>query len=243
MASKRIEHPLRTIELTYNEFKPFHPFEEEMLDRYTSLHNFVKELYEEYNDVQSQYEQHDLNIKRVIARFRAIKVRMSHLNDSARKILNSMIPSAIDIEKVLIEGREFKALIASFNKDVEMLAEESSRMNQVFIPLDNKDERLSEIFKEYKEFRGGIFGNEEHYSLDFEQYDNDEQAFLGSLSDMAGKQNEFIEVCNTVIDRYNFLVEEVDKTLEHWEKCNDMLEMVQLIGMRPHTDISRICLN
>ena len=60
---------------------------------------------------------------------------------------------------------------------------------------------------------------------------------------MAGKQNEFIEVCNTVIDRYNFLVEEVDKTLEHWEKCNDMLEMVQLIGMRPHTDISRICLN
>lgn len=241
MANKIIEHPLRTIELTYNELTPFHPFEQEMLDRYTVLHNFVKEIFEEYNAVQQKYEQHDMNIKRVIARFRAIKVRMNHLNDAARTLLNRMIPDKAEIEKVMLEGAEFKRLIAGFNTDVENLAAESSRMHQIFIPLDSKDERLGEIFKEYKEFRM-MFDKDANYSLDFAQYDNDEQAFFGSLNDMAGKQTEFVGVCNVVIDRYNFLVEEVEKTLEQWEKCNDMLEMVKLLGVTPY-DVYSVCLN
>jgi SMC interacting uncharacterized protein involved in chromosome segregation len=114
-------------------------------------------------------------------------------------------------------------------------------MFQIFVPLDTKDERLAEIFKEYKEFRE-LFDSNENYSLDFEQYDNDEQAFLASLGDMTGKQTEFIGVCNTVIDRYNFFIEEVEKTLEQWEKTNDMLEMLKLLKVTPH-DITRICLN
>ena len=241
MASKKIEHPLRTIELTYDEMTPFHPFEEEMLDRYTALHNFVKELSEEYNTVQRKYEQHDMHIKRVVTRFRAIKTRMAHLSESARTLLNRMIPDKADVESVIAEGNEFRGLIAGFNTDVEQLAAESNRMFQIFIPLDNKDEQLTAIFKEYKTFREH-FDSKENYSLDFEQYDNDEQAFFGSLNDMAGKQTEFIDVCNTVIDRYNFFVEEVEKTLEQWEKCNDMLEMLKLLKITPH-DITRICLN
>jgi len=242
MASKKIEHPLRTIELTYDDMKPFHPFEEEMLDRYTTLHNFVKELCEEYNTVQQRYEQHDAHIKRVIIRFRGIKTRMTHLSESARSVLNRMIPDNAEIEKVIAEGKEFKALLLGFNKDVERLSVESNIMHQIFIPLDHKDERLSEIFKEYKEFKVGLSGNQADYSLDFEQYDNDEHAFLGSLTDMADKQTEFISICNMVIDRYNMLVEEVEKTFGQWEKCNDMLEMVQLMSVRPH-DITRVCLN
>jgi len=234
MASKKIEHPLRTIELTYDEMTPFHPFEEEMLDRYTTLHNFVKDICEEYNSVQQRYEEHDKHIKKVVNRFRAIKLRMIHLSNAARTILNRMIPDKAEIENVIAEGNEFKRLIVEF-------AAESNRMFEIFVPLDNKDERLSEIFKEYKEFRE-LFDSNENYSLDFEQYDNDEQAFLNSLNDMTGKQTQFIGVCNTVIDRYNFFVEEVEKTLEQWEKCNDMLEMLKLLKVTPH-DITRICLN
>lgn len=241
MASKRIEHPLRTIELTYDEMTPFHPFEEEMLDRYTTLHNFVKELYEEYNTVQGKYQEHDQNIRKVIQRFRAIKTRMNHLAENARGLLNKMVPDKAAVEKVIAEGVEFKKLIAGFNADVMRLAVESNKMHQIFVPLDHKDERLTEIFKEYKEFRE-LFDNKASYSLDFEQYDNDERAFLGSLNDMAGKQTEFIHVCNTVIDRYNFLVDEVEKTLEQWEKCSGMLEMLQLLRVTPF-DISTICLN
>jgi len=241
MASKKIEHPLRTIELTYDEMTPFHPFEEEMLDRYTTLHNFVKDICEEYNSVQQRYEEHDKHIKKVVNRFRAIKLRMIHLSNAARTILNRMIPDKAEIENVIAEGNEFKRLIVEFNADVERLAAESNRMFEIFVPLDNKDERLSEIFKEYKEFRE-LFDSNENYSLDFEQYDNDEQAFLNSLNDMTGKQTQFIGVCNTVIDRYNFFVEEVEKTLEQWEKCNDMLEMLKLLKVTPH-DITRICLN
>jgi len=242
MASKIIEHPLRTIELTYDELKPFQPFEQEMLDRYTTLHNFVKELCEEYNSVQKKYEAHDNNIKRVIQRFRAIKTRMQHLNQGAKNAISRMIPDATEIENVIAEGREFKKLLIGFNKDVEQLAAESNRMHQIFVPLDNKDEMLTEIFQEYKEFRGEFSHNPENYSLDLEQYGNDEQEFLGSLKDMTGKQTEFITICNVVIDRYNFFVEEVEKTFEAWEKCNDMLEMLQLMRVRPY-DISKICLN
>jgi len=241
MASKRIEHPLRTIELTYDEMTPFHPFEEEMLDRYTTLHNFVKEICEEYNKVQGQFEEHDKHIRKVVIRFRAIKARMAHLGKSARTLLNRMIPDKNEIDNVIVEGIQFKRLIASFNAEVQQLADESSRMFQIFVPLDNKDEQLSEIFKEYKEFRT-MFDSNENYSLDFVQYDNDEQAFLASLDNMTEKQTEFIGICNTVIDRYNFFIEEVDKTMEQWEKTNDMLEMLKLLKVTPH-DITRICLN
>jgi hypothetical protein len=242
MASKTIEHPLRTIRLTYNEATPFHPFEEAMLLRYTTLHNFVKELCEEYNNIQQRYQQHDINIRRVIARFRGIKTRMVHLTEGARNVLNAMVPAPDQVEKVVAEGKEFKALLASFNREVEKLAAESNLMHQIFTPLDTKDELLSEIFREYKSYRGELAGNHAVCSLDFEQYDTDEQAFMRSLNNMSGKQTEFIEVCNTVIDRYNLFVEEVEKTFEQWEKCNDMLEMVQLIAVRPN-DISMICLN
>ena len=242
MASKIIEHPLRTIELTYDEMTPFHPFEEAMLDRYTTLHNFVKELCEEYNNVQMKYEEHDMHIRKVIVRFKGIKTRMNHLNENARNVLNAMVPEATVIENVVREGREFKILLKAFNTDVEKLATESNMMHQIFTPLDSKDEMLSEIFKEYKSFRVELSGNEAACSLDLAQYDNDEKGFMGSLNDMAGKQAEFINVCNNVIDRYNFLVEEVEKTFAQWEKCNDMLEMVQLMGVRPQS-FSQICLN
>ena len=242
MANKRIEHPLRTIELTYDELTPFHPFEEEMLDRYTTLHNFVKDLCEEYNSIQRKYEEHDVHVRRVILRYRAIKTRMHHLNGTAKSLINRMIPEKSDIDKVVAEGKEFKVLIAAFNDDVEHLAEESSEMQKIFTPLDSKDEQLAEIFKEYRAFRGELAGNQANCSLDFEQYDNDEQAFLGALNDMSALQTRFIDTCNTVIDRYNFLVAEVEKTMEDWNKCNGMLEMVKLLGVTPH-DITRICLN
>jgi chromosome segregation ATPase len=242
MANKKIEHPLRTIELTYDELTPFHPFEEEMLDRYTTLHNFVKELCEEYSNIQQKYEDHDIHIKRVIARFRAIKTRMHHLNISAKSLLNRMIPEKAEIDKVIAEGKEFKMLLNSFNDDVERLSAESTSMHEIFLPLDSKDEQLAEIFKEYRAFRGELAGNQANCSLDFEQYDNDEQAFLSSLNDMSARQTQFIGICNTVIDRYNFLVAEVEKTLEEWEKTNKILDMVSLLGVTPH-DITRICLN
>ena len=153
-----------------------------------------------------------------------------------------MIPDKAEIDQVIAEGKEFKALISEFNEDVEYLASQSAEMHTIFAPLDDKDSQLAEIFREYRAFRGELAGNHANCSLDFEQYDNDEQAFLGSLNDMAGKQTQFINVCNEVIDRYNLLIAEVEKTMEEWNKCNGMLEMVSLLGVTPH-DITRICLN
>jgi hypothetical protein len=242
MASKTIAHPLRTIQLTYNELTPFHPAEEAMLDRYTSLHNFVKELCEEYAHVQQQYEDHDADIKRVIARYRAIKTRMHSLNAAAKSAIGKMVPDITEVEKIIADGKAFKILLASFNKDVEQLAAESAVMHEIFTPLDTKDGQLAEIFKEYRTFRGQVAGTPANYSLDFEQYDTDEQAFLGSLNDMSVRQNRFIAICNAVIDRYNLLVEEVEKTFTQWEQCNQMLGMLQLMRTRPH-DITQICLN
>jgi DNA repair ATPase RecN len=242
MVSKKINHPLRTIELTYNELKPFHPFEEEMLGRYTDLHNFVKQLYEEYNKVQTKFEHHDRNIKRVVERFKAIKGRMSHLETGAKKILNSMLPDKAAAEKVLQEAGEFKILVKSFHHDVEALAKESSNMQQIFAPLDHMDERFSEIFSEYKEFREELYDNSDNYSLDIERYDTDEREFIASLKNMSVKQNEFVIVCNNVIDRYNLLIEEVEKTYEQWEHCNDMIEMMRLLMVTPY-DLTMICLN
>jgi hypothetical protein len=242
MISKRIEHPLRTIELSYNELKPFHPLEEAMLERYTRLHNFVNELCEEYVDVQTKYEMHDLHIKKVITRFKAIKVRLAHLGTNAKSVVNLMVPGRKEIRNILAEAKEFKGLLDEFNKDVERLSAESNSMHKFFMPLDHKDEQLTEIFTEYKEFRGQVECNHEHYSLDLKQYSSDEKHFIGSIADMTDRQSEFIGVCNRVIDRYNLLIEEVEKVYAQWEEYNNMIEMLRLIQVTPY-ETNQICLN
>ena len=242
MINKRIEHPLRTIELTFDELKPFHPFEEEMIERYTCLHNFVKELYEEYTDVQTRYELHDRNIRRVIARFKAVKGRMKHLGQNTKSLLNLMIPDREQAEAIIAEAMEFRKLISEFNKDVIRLARESDTLSRVFTPLDSKDEQLSEIFAEYKAFRGEMCHSQDEYSIDIQKYNTDEAGFIGSLTDMADKQEQFIGVCNQVIDRYNLLIEEVEITYEEWAKYCEMIEMVKLMIVTPH-DVHRLCLN
>lgn len=242
MINKRIEHPLRTIEIAYDEQKPFHPLEEAMLERYTRLHSFVNELCEEYVDVQTKYEMHDLHIKKVITRFKAIKVRMAHLGSNAKSAVNLMVPDRKEIRKVLAEANEFKSLLDEFNQDVERLSKESDTMHKYFMPLDHKDEQLTEIFTEYKEFRGHVEGSNEHYSLDFNQYSSDEKHFIGSIADMTERQTEFIGVCNRVIDRYNLLIEEVEKVYVQWEEYNKMIEMLSLMHARPY-ETNQICLN
>jgi hypothetical protein len=178
----------------------------------------------------------------VIAKFRAIKVRLNYVEEIAKNAIGKMMPENTEIAYVLEEGDKFKSLINGFNRDLEILSTESNSMHQVFMPLDVKDEKLAVIFKEYRNFRGELDGNTANYSLDFARYNTDEQEFLGSLNSMAGKQAEFITVCNMVIDRYNLLIEEVEKTFDQWQQCNKMLEMLQMMDQKP-VDIKRICLN
>lgn len=242
MVSKRIEHPLRTIELAYDEQKPFHPLEEAMLERYTRLHSFVNELCAEYVDVQTKYEMHDEHIRKVIARFKAIKGRMNHVGANARKAIATMTPDRKEIREVLAEARVFKALLNEFNQDVERLSAESAAMHQFFMPLDHKDEELTEIFTEYSEFRGQLNDNSKYLSLDLDQYSSDEKRFIGSIADMTARQTEFIEVCNRVIDRYNLLIEEVEKVYAQWGEYNQMIEMLRLVQATPY-ETERICLN
>lgn len=242
MLVKKIEHPLRTIELNYDELKPFHPFEEEMVERYTQLHNFVKELFEEYNTVQQKYERHNSHIDKAIFHFKQLKSHMSHLEKNAKTILNLMLPDKSAADLMVAEAGEFGRLVQQFNTEMQKLADESERMYTIFTPLDIKDERFTEIFTEYKEFKENLYNNSNDYSLDIERYDTDEQEFFTSLDDMGQRQEKFIEVCNTTIERYNHLVQEVEELYEQWEQYNDMIEMMKLVVIVPN-DISRVCLN
>ncbi|HWB61882.1 MAG TPA: hypothetical protein VG603_00120 [Chitinophagales bacterium] len=242
MVSKKIQHPLRTIEIAYDEQKPFHPYEEQMLDRYTNLHNFVNELCEDYDMLMKQYESHDLHIKRVIARFKAIKGRMNHLGEKANKMMKSMMPDKQEAEHMLQEAASFKILLKDFHNELARLSAESGAMQSIFAPLDEKDEQLSAIFKDYMDFKAGIHESPNNYSLDFEKHDSDEMQFLGSMQNMANRQEEFVSVCNMVIDRYNLLIEEVEKTYEQWEKYNDTLEMMRLALVTPY-NLTQVCLN
>jgi uncharacterized coiled-coil DUF342 family protein len=242
MTNRKINHPLRTIEIAYNELKPFHPMEEAMLERYTRLHNFVSELSQEYVDVQTKFEVHDVNIKKVIARFKAIKVRMAHLGSNAKSTINMMVPGQEEIAKTLAEAAEFNWLLEDFNKEVEKLSGESNMLHRVFVPLDHKDEQLTEVFNEYKQFRGEINNNADNCSIDLGKYSADEEHFIGSIGDMTIRQTEFIGVCNMVIDRYNFLIEEVEKVYAQWEQYGEMIEMLKLMEVRPYNNLN-ICLN
>jgi len=242
MLSKKIEHPLRTIEISYDELKPFHPFEEEMLQRYTQLHNFVKELFEEYKNVQVSYERHNQHIDRALFHFKQLKAHMNHLDKNAKDILKVMLPDKAAADMMIAEAGEFGTMIKNFNHEMEKLAGESERMYTIFTPLDTKDERFTEIFEEYKEFRQKFGEGNEDFSLDMERYDTDEQQFMGSLENMVQHQENFIVVCNSTIEKYNLLIEEVEELYEQWEQYTDAIDMMKLMVIVPH-DINRVCLN
>lgn len=242
LTKKQINHPLRTIELSYNEMKPFQPFEKEMLERYTQLHNFVKELFEEYSSVEQKYDRHNQHIDKAIFHFKQLKAHMNHLEKNAKKILNLMLPDKTAADMMVAEAGEFGQLVRNFNTEMQKLADESERMYTFFMPLDTKDERFTEIFEEYKDFKQTYFNSDADYSLDMERYDSDEQQFMNSLENMTQVQEKFVSTCNTTIERYNLLVQEVEELYEQWEQYNDMIDMMKLIVITPN-DISRVCLN
>ncbi len=241
--SKNIEQQMNGAELNYNRANTFTQAEGKMINRYADMDSFAKELYNEYAEVQERYEAHDVDIKIVIARFRAIKTRMRHLEDSAKYILTNSAPDAAKAEMIIEEANEFKALLNDFHKDVERLSIDSDSMHDVFIPLDDKDKQLSEIFKEYKQYKNDLYDKVSKGGFEGgNTYDANEQEFLGSMASVNDKQSEFIGVCNLVIDRYNMLIEEVEKTYAQWDKCNVMIEMMKFTVVSPY-DISLVCLN
>jgi len=239
--NKKAEHPLNGTEVNFNNTNALQG-EERRINRYTYMHNFAKELYNDYAEVQERYEAHDCDIKIVIARFKAIKTRMRHLEDNAKYTLANLVPDATRAERIIEEANEFKSLLNDFHKDVERLSRDSDSMHDVFTPLDDKDKQLSEIFREYKQFKNELYNKASDKNGIGYAYDADEQEFLGSMATVNDKQSEFIGVCNLVIDRYNLLIEEVEKTYAQWDKCNVMIEMMRFTIVAPY-DISLVCLN
>lgn len=242
MMNRKIELPLRTIDLSYDELKPFHPFEEELLERYTQLHNFVKELFEEYETVQHKYEKHNQHIDRALARYTNLHNRLHVLEKNARNTMSRVVLDKPSIEMIAADAREFFTVMHTFNADMQSLADESERMYNIFTPLNTKDELFSELFDEYKSFRDRFQQPNEQYSLDSEQYDQDEQHFFDSLGNMAETQEAFILLCNSVIDRYNQLIEQTEILYKRWEEYSKNVEMIKLMYVMPN-DISRVCLN
>jgi chromosome segregation ATPase len=242
LVSNKIQHPLRTITISYDELKPFHPHEEEMLTRYTMLHNFVSDLYNEYNTIEENFETHNKHVQSIASRHKIIKAIISRLENHARLMITAMIPDKDAAKKVTEDAKEFNVILQEFHVDVEQVAEESAKMQQLFKPLDGKDERFTEIFEEYKQFRKQLDSNNNDYALDHARYNNDEKEFFDSLANIAKRQDVFIQNCNTVIDNFNALIDDVEKTYEQWEKYNDMIEMIKLMVVTPH-DVSKLCLN
>ncbi|MBL0310791.1 MAG: hypothetical protein IPP77_14290 [Bacteroidetes bacterium] len=242
MMNKKIELPLRTIDLSYNELKPFHPFEEEMLERYTALHNFVKDLYGEYESVQNKYEQHSEHIDRSLSQYTRLHVQLAILEKNAAQTINRVVVNRPSIEMIAADARNFFSVMHRFNEEMQQLADESEKMYLVFTPLNTKDELFSELFDEYKEFRDRFAQKSETCSLDSDQYDQDEQAFFDSIGNMADKQEEFIETCNQVIDRYNQLIEQTEILYQRWEDYSKSVELIKLMYAMPN-DMSKVCMN
>jgi len=242
MMNRKIELPLRTIDLSYDELKPFQPFEEEMLERYTQLHNFVKELNEEYETVQNKYEEHNENINQTLSRYTTLHIQLAILEKHARQTLSRVVVDKTAMELLANDARDFFQSMHRFNADMQKLADESEKMYTIFTPMNCKDEMFTELFDEYSEFREKFQSQNEEYSLDSDQYEQDERGFFNSLGNMAKKQEEFIDVCNNVIDQYNQLIEKTEGLYSRWEEYNKTVEIIKMMYTMPN-DISRVCLN
>lgn len=242
MMHKKIELSLRTIDLSYDELKPFHPFEEEILERYTQLHQFVTELFEEYETVQNKYCKHKQHIEQASHHLSQLNEQLRILENNARHTMSRVVVDKHAVEMTAADAGTFFKAMYEFNTTMQELADESEQMYLVFTPLNSKDELFTELFDEYKEFRSNTRNQKEEFSFDSEQFEEDEKDFFHAISNMAERQEEFIETCNNVIDQYNQLIDQTEGLYQRWEKYNKTLEVIKLMYVMPN-DISRVCLN
>jgi enolase len=200
MKLKRIDGPVRTIELGYEEEKPLSDYETQIINRYVEIHNT-------HAGYESSAEEYAV---RIIATDKLTNNCRSNLA-SIKQQLNTLLAHAGEANKGGIRAVRLQGETEAYNRDVQTFHEGLCAANEAWCTLceefndyyDGWEIRFEDELSEFSDFTDQLYSNYENYMLDTNSFGDDHEQFRECLQ----KTNKKLDI----------LYDDLQKGLASWE--------------------------
>jgi hypothetical protein len=183
MQTKIISSPVRTIQLDYEEEKPFSEYENELIARYVEMHN-IHAKYEESVRIHEQEIDHlHQTITETKNMLGATKKQLNELLALASSLeSHTNTPKASRIMRLEADNAAYNRDVGVFYKRLCNADEENSNVcNKFADSYDEWQDKFEEQLGEFSDFEGELYTNEDNYQLDSWRFFRDHEEFKECL--------------------------------------------------------------
>ncbi|MFN8323421.1 MAG: hypothetical protein U0T74_12240 [Chitinophagales bacterium] len=224
MATKLFEHPLRKFEITYDDSKPWTTQDEDLVNAFLNLHQYVMERTETSRHLMEQYAA----LNRAIGAARTEYQKVRKMMDETRQMAEVVIP-AMQLNQVVVQEHFDKAVLqtdeAILEYDQVMRAidlETPEPARYAFI--EEQDD--APIWNQFDETNLEHSRQWEVNSIDTAVFTDTEEMFRVFVGEQARQQDQVIDYTNEVINNHHILMLETELLYEVWK---EFVKRVQLL--------------
>jgi len=222
MATRTINHKLRTIELKFEDGKPETDYEQMLVKAYVAMHDQIAALMPVPEKLKYLYTEHDDHVTETENDFLPVEEGIGNLFTELSSLL--IQKDEDEIAAFYDRVQDYYPNIEEFQKQLDGLSSESDDLEEQHKAYSDDDEKLSADFEKYHhETCGELYHNYDNYSLDLVSYDQDEQEFRGLFSTLGKADDAYSDLRNEVIDHYNEVISRIKASYDKWDEMKKML--------------------
>ncbi len=212
MQTKRIPSPVRTIQLDYEETKPFSPYETELIDRYVEIHSIHANYDKSIVLYQRSLELLDESIAEARGMLEKTRRQLKHLLHSA-----SALSGGVDrlddarVEELQEETESYNRSVGAFYKRLcKADEEESETVNKCSEFYVEWQDEFEEQLEEFDDFEDQLYENDRECQLDVDRFYMDHDEFRACLSVTDKKMTTLWNNMEAVSERWQALANEAN---------------------------------
>lgn len=212
---KTIPHPLRNIELEYDDAKPETEYEKELVRAYIALHDRVDELTKRQKKLLYDLGELDDQVAAARAKFEVIDKAIIAFRDET-KVLTEKLKDESALAEMQNRMKDFndEEINPYHSQIIEPLGELCNRLYDEDEKLEEAVDALDEDIDKYRnEICSLLNKNPNDYSLDICALDDDEQNFLGMVDALGNS-----DACDKSIENYNDLMAYMRQAYARWDE-------------------------
>lgn len=201
MIEKKVEHPLRTIVLNYDETKTPLAFEKGLLDAYINLHDETNILYQQGSKLIYEYQLMKPEIEQSAKAFAPIEKIIRQFLEELKFTKESNDIAIFEDDDFFARMNDYNTQINDFHQNILLpLSWKQSDLDEEYHEFETNLELLNKKLDDYQLNLGNeIYINYEEASLDLVSYDIDIDDFHSTMD----KLNDYQDEKDASIDKYN----------------------------------------
>ena len=225
MTIKKVEHPLRTIVLNYDETKTLLAFEEGLLKEYIKLHDDTYTVYQQGSRLIYEYQAVEPEIGKSAKAFAPIEISINEFLNELRYTKDKNDTSIFDDEDFTSRMIEYNVQINDFHQNILLpMSYKVDELDEEFKEFETKLETLNDNLETYDDEIGNeIYTNYENASLDLTSYDED----LDDLHGIFDKLNSYQNEKEKFIDKYNLNMNWINKVYSEAKQMQVIINEVK----------------